>query len=174
MAKVPFSKLGLKVDNTVNTITVGEQTVEVIYYLPFKSKIELVANIINQSVDENNYYNPMKVHLYMVLGTVEAYTNLSFTAKQKEDPFKLYDMFMSSGLFDNIIAHINPKDWHDIQDNTWSVIKNLYDYKNSAMGILEMVSADYSNLNLDATNIQAALGDPENLTLLKEVVTKLG
>jgi hypothetical protein len=83
-------------------------------------------------------------------------------------------MFMSSGLFDNIIAHINPKDWHDIQDNTWSVIKNLYDYKNSAMGILEMVSADYSNLNLDATNIQAALGDPENLTLLKEVVTKLG
>jgi hypothetical protein len=81
MAKVPFSKLGLKVDNTVNTITVGEQTVEVMYYLPFKSKIELVANIINQSVDENNYYNPMKVHLYMVLGTVEAYTNLSFTAK---------------------------------------------------------------------------------------------
>jgi hypothetical protein len=29
-------------------------------------------------------------------------------------------------------------------------------------------------LNLDAQNIQKALGDPENLTLLKDVMTKLG
>jgi hypothetical protein len=42
------------------------------------------------------------------------------------------------------------------------------------MGVLETVSTDYSNLNLDAQNIQRALGDSENLTLLKDVITKLG
>lgn len=174
MAKVPFSKLGLKVDNAVNTVTVGEQTFEVMRYLPFKNKIELVSRIINQSIDENNFYNPMRVKLYTVLEVSEAYTNISFTAKQKEDPFKLYDLLNSTGLFDKIIAEIDPKDWHEIQAYTNEVINNIYNYRNSAMGILDVVSSDYSNLNLDAKNIQEALGDPENLTLLKDVLTKLG
>lgn len=174
MAKVPFSKLGLKVDNTVNTVTVGEQTFEVMRYLPFKNKIELVSRIINQSIDENNFYNPMRVKLYTVLEVSEAYTNISFTAKQKEDPFKLYDLLNSTGLFDKIIAEIDPKDWYEIQAYTNEVINNIYNYRNSAMGILDVVSSDYSNLNLDAKNIQEALGDPENLTLLKDVLTKLG
>jgi hypothetical protein len=42
------------------------------------------------------------------------------------------------------------------------------------MGILEMITSDYSELNLNAQNIQRALGDPDNLTLLKDVMTKLG
>ena len=41
-------------------------------------------------------------------------------------------------------------------------------------GILEMVSNDYSNMSLDATSIRDALADSNNLTLLKDVMTKLG
>ena len=42
------------------------------------------------------------------------------------------------------------------------------------MGIMEQISADYSNLSLDATAIQQKLADPQNLELLKGVMTKLG
>ena len=42
------------------------------------------------------------------------------------------------------------------------------------MGILDTISTDYSNLNLDASEIQKKLSDPNNLTLLKDVLTKLG
>ena len=42
------------------------------------------------------------------------------------------------------------------------------------MGILENISADYSNLNLDATEIQNKLADPNNMALLKDVLAKLG
>jgi hypothetical protein len=42
------------------------------------------------------------------------------------------------------------------------------------MGILDSISADYNNLNLDATEIQKKIGDPENMALLKDVLTKLG
>ena len=108
------------------------------------------------------------------VGTVYAYTNLSFTEKMKEDPFKLYDILVSTGIFTDIIDCICKKDWAEIQADVWDTIKNIYDYKNSAMGILEMVSSDYNDLNLDAQNIQKALGDPENLSLLKNVMTKLG
>jgi hypothetical protein len=42
------------------------------------------------------------------------------------------------------------------------------------MGILDNISTDYSNLNLDATEIQKKIGNPENITLLKDVLAKLG
>jgi hypothetical protein len=53
-------------------------------------------------------------------------------------------------------------------------INAIYTYRNSVMGILEMVQGDYSGLTLDAQNLQTAISDPGNLTFLKDVMTKLG
>ena len=178
MAKVPFSKLQAKVDNEVTKISycnlAGEEIYyEVKHYLPFAEKLDLVSRIINQSIDDNGFYNPMRVKFNMVLEVVYAYTNLSFTDKMKEDSFKLYDIFISTGLFDKVIEVIEI-DWNEIQESVWSSINNIYKYRNSAMGILENVVSDYNNLNLDATEIQAKLADPENMALLKDVLAKLG
>ena len=179
MAKVPFSKLQASVNNnTTNIFYCNKANEEVRYevkqYLPFKEKLELVSRIINQSIDENGFYNPMRVKLYMVLEVAFAYTNLSFTDKMKEDPFKLYDIIISTHIFDNIINVIDEKDWSEIQESVWSTIKNIYDYRNSAVGILDTMKADYNNLDLDAMNIQEALANPENMELLRNVLTKLG
>lgn len=179
MAKVPFSKLQARVSdgatkNFYYNLAGEEIYYEVRHYLPFEEKLELVSRIINKSVDDNGFYNPMRVKLNMVLEITFAYTNLSFTEKMKEDPFKLYDILVSSGIFTDIIDVIREKDWTEIQDNVWSTIKNIYDYKNSVMGILDTVSNDYSNLNLDASEIQKKLADPENMELLRSVLTKLG
>ena len=179
MAKVPFSKLQASV-NTKDTVLSycnksGEEIkYEVKSYLPFGEKLDLVSKIINQSIDNNGYYNPMRVKLFMALEVVYAYTNLSFTEKMKEDPFKLYDILVSAGIFADIVNAICENDWKEIQDNTWTTIKNIYDYRNSAVGILEAVSTDYSGLNLDATEIKDKLSNTENLELLRDVLAKLG
>lgn len=167
MAKVPFSKLGLKVNSDVTVITFNDYDIEVNRYLPFKEKTELASNIINYSVDDNGFYNPLKVKLYMVLEVVYAYTNLTFTPKMKEDPFKLYDAIVSSGLFEQIVHAIDPSDWATIQKDVWDTIENIYNYRNSAMGILEMISTDYSNLQLNAEDITDKLLNPESLSTLK-------
>lgn len=167
MAKVPFSKLGLKVNSDVTVITFNDYDIEVSRYLPFKEKTELASNIINYSVDDNGFYNPLKVKLYMVLEVVYAYTNLTFTPKMKEDPFKLYDALVSSGLFEQIVHAIDPSDWATIQKDVWDTIENIYNYRNSAMGILEMISTDYSNLQLNAEGITDKLLNPESLSTLK-------
>lgn len=179
MAKVPFSKLQAKIDSEVTknfyyNLAGEEVYYEVKHYLPFEEKLELVSRIINNSVDDNGFYNPMRVKMYMTLEIVYAYTNLSFTEKMKEDPFKLYDIFISTNIFNDVIKAISEKDWSDIQESVWSTIKNIYDYKNSVMGILDGVSADYSNLQLDASEIQAKLANGDNLSLLKDILTKLG
>ena len=179
MAKVPFSKLQATVDSSVTQITYCDKSgnevyYEVKHYLSFKEKLEMITKIINQSVDDNGFYNPMRVKLYTVLEVVYAYTNLSFTEKQKEDPFKLYDLLVSTGIFMDVLKEIADHDWADIQDNIKTTINNIYKYKNSALGILESITTDYSALNLEASNIQEKLANEENLGLLKEVLSKLG
>ncbi len=179
MAKVPFSKLQASMNNSDCTLSycnkAGEEIkYEVKTYLPFKEKLDLVSRIINQSIDDNGFYNPMRVKLYLALETVYAYTNLSFTDKMKEDPFKLYDILTSTGIFTDIINVIKDGDWLEIQENVHDSINNIYNYRNSAMGILETITTDYSNLNLEATEIQQKLADPENLELLRGVLSKLG
>jgi hypothetical protein len=159
MAKVPFSKFQAKVNNEVTKLSYCNSAGEDIYYevrhyLPFGEKLELVSRIINNSIDDNGFYNPMRVKLYMTLEVIYAYTNLSFTEKMKEDPFKLYDILVSAGIFTDIVNVIREKDWSEIQENVWSTINNIYNYKNSVMGILDAVKEDYSTLDLDATNIQ--------------------
>ena len=179
MAKVPFSKLQASVNGRDTCVSYmnrsGEEIkYEVKYYLPFKEKLDLVSNIINKSIDDNGFYNPMRVKLYTTLEVVYAYTNLTFTPKQKEDPFKLYDLLVSTGLYDNITNYICREDLEELEGSIWDTIKSIYDYKNSVMGILDDISTDYSNLNLDASEIHSKLADPENIALLRQVLDKLG
>lgn len=179
MAKVPFSKLQASVNGCDAQISyankAGEEIkYEVKYYLPIKEKLELVSRIINQAADDNGFYNPMKVKFYMVLETVYAYTNLSFTEKMKEDPFKLYDILISTGIFEDIINVIREKDWAEIQENVWATINNIYQYNNSALGILENISGDYNGLSLEASEIQKKLVDGNGVEFLKEVMAQLG
>ena len=179
MAKVPFSKLQASVNNSEVQISYanknGEEIkYEVKTYLPVKEKLDLVSRIINQSTDDNGYYNPMRVKIFMVLETTYAYTNLNFTEKMKEDPFKLYDILISSGIFNDVVNAINSEDWNIIQEDVWSTIASIYEYKNSVMGILESVRSDYDAVNVDMGELKDKLANPEDLALLKDVLSKLG
>ena len=85
MAKVTFSKLGLSKNTEVKEIEWNDQKIEVKQYLPIEEKINLVGKILNESVDDNGYYNPIRLNIYTNMEIIIAYTNISFTEKQKED-----------------------------------------------------------------------------------------
>lgn len=174
MAKVSFTKLGLKLNQEVKTMEWNEQIIEVKQYLPINKKLELISNVINLSVDETNFANPVKVKVYLSLEIIEAYTNINFTEKQKDDICKLYDLFNNNGLIKAIIDKIPQEEYDELAKGTWDSIDAIYDYRNSLLGILESAASDYSNLSLDATDIQQKLADPNNMTLLKDVLAKLG
>ena len=83
-------------------------------------------------------------------------------------------MLVSSELYNMILNAIPTHEISSLFDALNSTIDAVYKYRNSILGVLESVSADYSGLNLDALNIQKALADPENMSLLKDVINKLG
>ena len=174
MAKVSFTKLGLKVNQEVNKIVINEQEIEVKQYLPINERLALISNVLNDSYDGTNYPNWVKIDMMTELAIVEAYTNISFTEKQKEDKCKTYDLLKGSGALKAIIDAISVDEYVVVVDGIHVMAQAIYDQKNSAVGIMEAISTDYSNLNLDASIIQEKLTDPTNLTLLKDIMAKLG
>ena len=174
MAKVSLTKLGLKVNQDIKNIEFNEQIIEVKQYLPINEKLELISSVINSAADENNFSNPVKENVFLTLEILYHYTNINFTDKQKEDPVKLYDLVVSSGLVNKITDLIPEEELDEVINGVAQSVKAIYAYRNSVLGILESISKDYSNLDLDATEIQQKLADPDNMALLKQVLTKLG
>lgn len=177
MAKISYTKLGVNKEelNKVQTVEYNGQTIEVKQYLPVIEKSELITRVLNNSVDENNgYYNLLKMDMYLALEIVYAYSNISFTEKQKEDPMKLYDMLNASRVLNLIIGLVPEGEFYYLNKTVHEMANNIVAYRNSAMGIMERITTDYSNLDLDASAIQKELADPNNMTLLKDILTKLG
>jgi hypothetical protein len=178
MAKVSFAKLGLKVNNEVKTFEwlSGDEvtTVEVKQYLPIEEKLAVISNIVNDTIDENGFYNPVRLEIFTTLEILYAYTNFNITPKMKEDPFKLYDVVLSTGLYDKILEVMPTEEFDRIDVSAHATIRNIYNYKNSALGVIGSITASYSDLELDANNLIGNIKDPESLTLLKDVMTRLG
>lgn len=176
MAKLSFSKLGLTKNTDIKTVEYNGQIIEVKQYLPINDKATIVATILNYTLNngENRFPNPLQVEVFTLLQAIEKYTNITFTDKQKEDPAKLYDLITSSGLWNVIMNNLNMDDYHLLLKHIDKSIKSYYEYHNSIFGILDSINNDYSNLNLDAAEIAKALGNPEDMSLLREVLAKLG
>ena len=174
MPKVTFTKLQLKKKETHNEFTYNNQTVEVKEYLPINEKLTLISNVINAAQDSMQYANPVKVEIFTSLEILYNYTNISFTEKQKEDPAKLYDLLEGNGIINKVISLIPEEEYKFLINSIDECIKAVYAYVNSARGIMESIVNDYENTNLDATEIESKIKNPENLELLRNVLTKLG
>ena len=173
MAKVSFSKLALKPVVGVATFEENEQTIEVKQYLPIEEKMELITRVLNYTVDSKGYYNAGLLDMNLTLEIIFTYTNISFTEKQKESREKLFDTIISSGLWVDVCACLPTSELKWINRITAEQIDKIYGYRNSVMGILENVIADYRNVEMNANDIKEAVGD-ESLDFLKDVLTKLG
>lgn len=174
MSKVPYTKLGLTKNDNKEKLQWGQVEIEIKQYLPFEDKLHLIERIVNKSLDEKGYINPCRCDLFEKMEIFYAYTNVNFTEKQKEDEFKLYDMLVGNGLMEKVISLIPEEEINSIFVSVHQLIDSIYEYRNSARGIMEMITSDYSNLELDAENLQKNIANPENLQLLRDVLERLG
>lgn len=174
MAKIAYTKLALAPNKEIKSFDYNGQNIDVIQYMPLEKKLEILTEVINNSGDDKGFYNRAKIEFNIILEIVFNYTNITFTEKQKADRMKLYDALVGSGFW-NYVRQVLPDDeWEWYNRMTYFTIDKIYEYRNSIYGILDAMKTDYDNLDLDATKIRDELANEDNLTLLKDVVTKLG
>lgn len=173
MAKVTFTKLGLKKNDTIQEIDWNGQKIEIKQFLPTGKKLDLISRVINYSTDENAFYNPCKVEIFETIEIILTYTNITVTEKQSEDVLNLYDLFVSSGLKRIIYENIPEEERNYINVSVWATINEIYRYRDSAAGVIQAIVEDYKNTEIDTNKLVEKLTDQENFQVVKDVVTKL-
>lgn len=169
MAKIGFTKLGLKPNEDKVNIRYNDQIIEVKQYLPLEDKLAFITKVITLAHDANNFSNPLKVEVFTFLGIIEEYTNINLTQKQKETPTKIYDLFQSTGLKEKIINAIPEKEYKELIKGLHDSIESVYKYQNSVLGVLDAISQDYKGINFDLDELQDKLMNPEQLQAIKSL-----
>lgn len=176
MGRPTFAKMNLKLNPEVKTITLYDQEVEVKQYIPIEDELELIGDVINQeeASDSNKFLNIVKLKMFFDLEIVFYFSNIVFTDKQKENLPKLYDLLDYNSVIEEVAAAMPEGLYEGLWNDTLNMADRIYEQTNSAFGILDSISTDYSNLNLDIDGLRDKLASAENLDIVKDVVTKLG
>lgn len=174
MVKVNVTKLNKIKSLDPIDIKIGEETISVVQYLPLEKKLAIMQNIIEQAGNnEEGFYNIVKLTVFYTIEMLRAYTNISFTEKQLEEPQKLYDIIVLNNIWETVKDSIPEKERDYIWDNTCALAREITEYNHSALGILKLMSNDYENLNFDVQEITEKLSDRTNLDLVRNLLTKL-
>ena len=111
---------------------------------------------------------PHKHSLSEQVKTID-YINLSKLVVQEFVDYSDLELQMESLLLRGAI-----EDYTALLQYCDEAIDSYYKYHNSVFGILDSINKDYNTMNLEATEIQQKLADPENMALLRDVLAKLG
>ena len=83
-------------------------------------------------------------------------------------------MIISSGLKEIIYSAIPCEEQMLLTNKCDETAYAMYGQMNSIYGIMENIAQDYASVGTEAADIEQKIANPNNLTLLKEVMTKLG
>ena len=174
MAKVSLKVITpiKKVDPKV--INIGEQEVEVIQYLPVNDKLALVERVLNLTIDDTGFLNPVRLEVYAILEIVKTYTNISITDKMMENAPSTYDLLMINEVLDHVIAAIPEDEYDAIFDAIEDCAEHTIKYLNSFVGMMKTVTNDYDVTKMNVDEIMKTLDQPDKIGLVKDILDKIG
>jgi hypothetical protein len=167
-----YTDLNLHINEETKTIEFNNDFVIIKQYLPVEQKLELIGKAMNYAHDSNNFSNTIKGNVCLDIMIIDYYTDIEFDEEMEIDV--VYDELSSKGLLDQIKNEIPCKELDFISYGFCSIVDNYYKYRNSVLGILDIMKTDYSDLEFSIENLQEKLANGENIDLLKKILTDLG
>lgn len=174
MAKVSLKTVAPIKKVEPQIIKINEQDVEVVQYLPVNDKLALVERVLNLTIDDTGFLNPVRLEIYTILEIVKTYTNISITEKMIEEAHKTYDTLMINGILDTIIAAIPEDEYNAVFDAVEDCAEHSVKYLTSFVGMMKTISNDYDATKLNVDEIMKTLDQPDKVGLVKDILEKIG
>lgn len=174
MAKVSFNKLTPIKELENKIITIGEQEITVIQYLPVNDKLAIVERVLENAIDDTGYLNPVRLEIFTNIEIIKTYTNISITDKMMENPTKVYDLMILNRILDAVIEVIPEEEYNDVFNAVVDSGEHVVNYLNSFAGMMKTITADYGAAQMNVDKLMTDLGDPEKVGLVKDILDKLG
>lgn len=168
MAKVAFSKLKFDKTEVVNKVTIGGEEVEVLAYAPISLKRDIIDLSIESASDDFGGISDVVAEAFFDVFTVMSYTNISFTAKQKEDTLGLYDTLQKGGVFEIVLGAIPEEELAYLHDSFERALKaerkqrnsfagTIKALTNSLPGALNQMSESVNSVDLESPQLQTII-----------------
>lgn len=155
-------------------IAINEQEIEVIQYLPIQDKLAMIERILNFTIDNTGFLNPVRLEVFTVLEIISTYTNINITDKMMENAPKTYDNLMINGVIDAIIEAIPEDEYNAVFDAIEDCAEHAVNYLNSFVGMMKTVTEDYDATKMNVDEMMHTLNDADSIGLVKDILEKIG
>ena len=118
-----------------------ENGIQVKKYIPTPDKIDLIQIALQKS-EEEGIYNEVKLECYFHLNIIYLYTDIEFSAEDREDEMELYDILDRNDIIDQVIATIGEDEYIDLRDKLIRTQRDNMKYKNTAAAVLTRIVQD--------------------------------
>ena len=174
MAKVSLNSITpiKKIDSV--KIKIGEQEIEVLQYLPINDKLALAERVLNMTLDDTGFLNPVRLEVYTYLEIIRTYTNISITDKMMENAPKTYDLLEMNNILVSIANAIPEEEYNALIGMIEDSAEHTVKYLTSFVGMIKTVSQDYDATKMNVDEIMNTLDSPEKIGLVKDILDKIG
>lgn len=131
-----YKDLHLLRDTSTDTFKWNDKEISILRYLPIDYKYDIEIITLQKSF-EDGVYNPLKMDVFFHLNLVYSYTDIIFSAEDREDEFKLYDELKSSGFLDAFLQHINPNEYGEMLLDIEDMASKSMKYQSTAASVLK-------------------------------------
>lgn len=166
-----FSEIREPIKMAFKEITFNGKNIKVKQYLPVTEKSQLIMDIFSVSPVEKGNVNYMMLSVGYDIYMIKHYTDIEYEEETLSD---IYDYIHSSGLFNEIFNKIPVSEKSIVETWIQKEVDNALEYQRGARGIMEAIVADYDLTKFKAEDIADELRQTEGLTLIKDIVDKLG
>lgn len=169
MALINFKEIDFnKSINPKNKIiNFNNSTIEVVNYLSMDDKYDLIMTTLQKSL-ENNIYSSFKIDMYFNLHIIYLYTNIIFSAEDREDEAILYDKIEQSGLMAAVINAIDKDELDKLKKYTYELAEAMTYRNNSFFGelkhLIDFISPKAQELEKKINKFIEQMGGVERVT----------
>lgn len=120
----------------VNIISVTPDfEIKVLKYLPIEDKNDLIA-IALQNSDDNGFYNPVKLEMFIELYMIYLYTDIEFDDEDKEDETALYNILKGNGIIEAVKNAIPEYELNSLYSLYYDYLSKKEKYRGSIAGVM--------------------------------------
>lgn len=161
-----FSEI-IKADIQFIQVPFQDGVINVKPYLSIEDKYDFATIIIQQSMEDNGLYNPIKIEKYFNLYLAYMYTDIEFSEEDRVDDSAIYDILETTGLFDLLYQTIPSEEIGILKNFVEELETKLTNINTSILGAVlgiinslpENAAAAVETLNsFDPEKLQEAMG----------------
>ena len=138
---INYNSLNLSKDLGIKDITLSNgATIKVHSYLDSFDKDTLLRLTLQESL-ENNTYNPFALEVNFFVNVVAYYTDITFTAEELSDKWKIFDELATSGVLNEILASIPKKELDELNEQLEKSVEIFMTYNGTTLALLNNITS---------------------------------